>query len=296
MKKILIFGTSILCSLTIFCSSSFAGYIPLSHRYGDINHDGDINAADFLLLRRHILGVSELKDSFSLIAADINADNKINVADYTLIRRAILDYVNIGGATFYGTNGGGGNCSFDPAIPIDGVYYVAAMNTYDYDNSNISGACVEATGPRGTIRVIITDRLPEGNPGDIDFSESVYPLLANPIDGRVPIYWKIVDADVEGPVSYHFKIGSNPYWTAVQVRNHRYPIAKLEYMTSSGSFKEVPRSYFNYFIDESGMGPGPYTFRVTDMYGQTIVDSGINHIENSSVLGASQFPLLPQHK
>ena len=38
------------------------------------------------------------------------------------------------------------------------------------------------------------------------------------------------------------------------------------------------------------MGPGPYSFRVTDSYGNVLTDSGIQHIENGTVNGTSQFP------
>ena len=54
---------------------------------------------------------------------------------------------------------------------------------------------------------------------------------------------------------------------------------------------EVPRTDYNYFVQtDPGMGPGPYQFRVTDSYGNVLVDSGIPHVENGTVSGAGQFP------
>jgi hypothetical protein len=38
------------------------------------------------------------------------------------------------------------------------------------------------------------------------------------------------------------------------------------------------------------MGTGPYTFRVTDSYGNVLVDSGIPLIVNGTINGAAQFP------
>jgi len=38
------------------------------------------------------------------------------------------------------------------------------------------------------------------------------------------------------------------------------------------------------------MGPGPYTFRVTDSYGNLLVDTGLPHVEKGSVNGVGQFP------
>jgi len=38
------------------------------------------------------------------------------------------------------------------------------------------------------------------------------------------------------------------------------------------------------------MGTGPYSFRVTDSYGNRLIDNGIPHVENVSIPGAGQFP------
>ena len=83
-------------------------------------------------------------------------------------------------------------------------------------------------------------------------STKIAPLSA----GRVPITWHEVACNVTGPIDYHFKDGSNPYWTAIQIRNHRYPIAKLEAMTPSGAYKTIGRLDYNYFVDDRGLGPG----------------------------------------
>jgi len=46
-------------------------------------------------------------------------------------------------------------------------------------------------------------------------------------------------------------------------------------------------------VEPAGMGPGPYTFRVTDVYDNVITDTGIPHQEAQEVPGASQFPACP---
>jgi len=38
------------------------------------------------------------------------------------------------------------------------------------------------------------------------------------------------------------------------------------------------------------MGVGPYTFRVTDLYSNTLTDSGIPFIVGGTINGAGQFP------
>ncbi len=190
-----------------------------------------------------------------------------------------------GEGTYYAADGSG-NCSF-PATPAN--LMVAAMNNSDYANSIYCGGYVEVTGPKGTIQVRIVDRCPECAPGDLDLSQSAFALIANVVDGRVPISWRIVTPALSGPIRYQFKDGSNQWWTAVQIRNHRTMIFKVEYLTASG-FKNLERVSYNYFLDPTGMGPGPYTLRVTDIYGNTLTDSGIALVPNGEVPGSGQFP------
>lgn len=192
-----------------------------------------------------------------------------------------------GFATYYIEANGGGNCLFDPT-PND--LLVGAMNSIDYANSDICGATVMVWGPKGSVAVRIVDQCGGCSEGSIDLSPLAFSRIADLPQGIVPIKWKLIAARVQGNIIYHFKDGSNQWWTAVQVRNHRYPIARLEYFTD-GSWRNVRRLSYNYFVESSGMGPGPYTFRVTDLFGHVLVDNGIPHIENGSVPGARQFPL-----
>ncbi len=191
-----------------------------------------------------------------------------------------------GEATYYYATGAG-SCMFDES-PAD--LMVAAMNTYDYNNSAVCGECVELTGPDGIINVRIVDLCPGCQQGDIDLSREAFSLIADTIRGRVPITWSVVPCEATGPIQYHFKDGSNQWWTAVQIRNHRHPILNFEYLASGGIWKPVNRVGYNYFVESGGMGPGPFTFRVTDIYGHVLVDNGIPHIENGTVSGDGQFP------
>lgn len=192
-----------------------------------------------------------------------------------------------GVATYYDATGAGA-CSFD-ASPHD--LMVAAMNAEEYDTAAVCGAYVQVTGPKGTVTVRIVDLCPECKAGHLDLSREAFAQIADLVQGRVTITWRVVSPALSGPVAYHFKDGSNQWWTAVQLRNHRNPIARLEYQTSDGRWVAVPRTAYNYFVQTSpGMGPGPYTFRVTDIYGRSLIDSGIGHVENGTVNGAAQFP------
>jgi expansin (peptidoglycan-binding protein) len=194
-----------------------------------------------------------------------------------------------GEGTYYHATGAG-NCTF-PASPQD--LMVAAMNHTDYANAALCGAFVQVHGPNGSVIVRIVDRCPHCPVGDVDLSQQAFAQIADLSAGRVPITWQLISPPLSDSIVYHFKDGSNQWWTAVQIRNHRNPITKFEYLDGNGNFQTVPRLDYNYFVQASGMGPGPYTFRVTDIFGNTVTDSGIPHTENGDVAGSSQFPPPP---
>jgi expansin (peptidoglycan-binding protein) len=190
-----------------------------------------------------------------------------------------------GKITYYNADGSG-NCGFDPS-PSD--LMVAAMNDVEYAGSQVCGACVSVTGPKGTIVVRIVDRCPECLKGHLDLSKEAFAKLADLALGVVPVTWKFVACNVSGPIRYKFKEGSNPWWSAIQVRNLRYAVTKFE-AKKSGSWVAIPRESYNYFVYASGLGIGPYDLRVTDVLGHVLTDTGIAFKEGQEVPGAAQFP------
>jgi expansin (peptidoglycan-binding protein) len=206
------------------------------------------------------------------------------------VTRPAVNPVHYGEATYYYATGAGA-CSFDPS---PGDLLVAAMNGAEYDDAAWCGAYVHVTGPKGAVTVRMVDLCPGCKAGDLDLSEEAFSLIANLAQGRVPISWQLVSPDLPGPIAYHFNSGSSQWWTAVQIRNHRNPIARLEYRTSDGEWVTVPRTSWNYFVQTGpGMGPGPYNFRVTDSYGNVLTDYGVAHVAGETVSGGSQFPRGP---
>src|SRR5207247_5181521 len=102
---------------------------------------------------------------------------------------------------------------------------------------------------------------PGGAAGRFALSPSASQKMADLVKGRVPISWRIVSPDISGPIRYRFKEGSSQWWTAVQIRNHRNPIAKLEFRDTNGQFVAMERQSYNYFLrpgSDQGLGPGPY--------------------------------------
>lgn len=191
---------------------------------------------------------------------------------------------HMGDGTYYDADGTG-NCGFDKSSDL----MVGAMNHTDYAASAVCGECVTITGPKGDVTIRIVDQCPECQPGDIDLSQEAFAKIADVSAGRVDISWKVVSCGVPGPIQYRFKEGANPYWMAVQIRNSQNAILKVEAM-KNGSYEELSRTDYNYFLDESGLGPGPYAFRVTDVYGHVLEDMAVPFAEAETKPGAAQFP------
>jgi expansin len=196
--------------------------------------------------------------------------------------------IHTGIASFYPATGQG-NCSYVPPAPED--LMVTAMNRFQFDASAICGAYLQVIGPKGSVTVRVVDFCPGCIENQIDLSEEAFDRIGDRSRGYADITWQVVSPALSGPIGYHFLEGTNQWWPALNIRNTRNPIASLEYLNSGGQWVRIPRSELNWFVeDHPKMGAGPYTFRVTDMYGNVLVDSNIKLVANSIQPGAKQFP------
>jgi expansin (peptidoglycan-binding protein) len=195
--------------------------------------------------------------------------------------------VKSGVVTYYDADGSG-SCSFDPS-PAD--LNVAAFDLPEFAGSASCGSCVHVKGPKGEVTVRIVDSCPECEKGHIDLSAQAFAKIGNPVDGHVAVSYQTVACDVTGPIAYHYKDGSSIYWTAIQIRNHRLPIAKLEYK-KNGAYVAMKREDYNYFVDEGGVGEQPtgLAVRVTAADGQVLEDVLTGGVQADTTLqGKAQF-------
>ena len=285
MKRII----SVMLSAAVTIASAAAMNVFSTTVTLDINRDGVVNSSDLVLARMNGVTSEEL----NMISDFVLGDDVSYCMDYTIDESCILEpkgTVHTGEGTFYGGGYEGGCCMLDP---VSRDYWIVAMNYYDYNTAQLAGAYLEVTGELGTIKMLVTDELPEGKKGDLDLYVDAFPLIAPAEKGRVPVSWKIIPLDTaeSAPVSYKYKEGSTQYWCGVQVRNHRYPITRLEYLDENGEFVELPRRNYNYF-ESMDMGAGPFTFRITDIYGHVVVDEDIPLSTDDTVIipGHVQFP------
>ena len=265
-----------------------AGNIPM-----DYNSDGRVDTFDIVAARQSSTDKAELQAvSDFVLGKPVSSSSGGYDSDYTIDESCILEpkgTVHTGEGTFYGGGYEGGHAMLDP---VSRDYWIVAMNHSDYNCAQLAGAYLEVTGELGTINMLVTDELPEGKKGDLDLYTDAFPLIAPVEKGRVPVSWKIVplDSAEDAPVCYKYKEGTTEFWCGVQVRNHRYPITRLEYM-KDGEWVEIERRAYNYF-ESRDMGAGPFDFRITDIYGQVIVDKGIplSTDDTEIIQGHVQFP------
>ncbi|MDQ7904719.1 expansin EXLX1 family cellulose-binding protein [Phytohabitans sp. ZYX-F-186] len=180
--------------------------------------------------------------------------------------------VHRGKATFYDAKGEGGNCSYVSA-PDDSLY--VALGPSEYSAGVACGGYLDVTGPKGKVRVLIMDQCPECEAGHLDLSKEAFAKIANPVDGDVSISYKAApNPTLPGPLSFRIKEGASRYWFAVLVADHGNPLRSVE-VRSGSTWRATQRAEYNYWIYESGLGPGPYTIRLTDVYGQRATATGI---------------------
>ncbi|HTJ38225.1 MAG TPA: expansin EXLX1 family cellulose-binding protein [Dactylosporangium sp.] len=175
-----------------------------------------------------------------------------------------------GQATYYAADGGG-NCSFDKVSePL-----VVALGNAEYKAGAACGGYLDVKGPKGTVRVKVTDRCPECAAGHIDLSKQAFARIGEVSAGIIKVtYSQVTSPPVPGPVTVRVKEGSSRYWLALRFDNTGNPLASAE-LQSGGAWKALGRTDYNYWIAESGAGNGPFTVRVTDTAGRRTTLSGI---------------------
>jgi expansin (peptidoglycan-binding protein) len=181
--------------------------------------------------------------------------------------------VHRGKATFYTLASGGGNCSY-VGPPADGLY--VALSPGEYAAAAACGGYLDVTGPKGKVRAKIVDQCPECPEGHIDLSRGAFARIADPVQGVVPVtYRAAVNPPLPGPLSFRIKEGASPWWFAVLVVDHGNPLRSVEARPAGRGWRKLARTDYNYWLADSGLGPGPYAVRVTDVYGTRATATGI---------------------
>jgi hypothetical protein len=163
---------------------------------------------------------------------------------------------------------GTGNCSY-PSPPAGGLY--VALSPSEYDGAAACGGYVEVSGPDGSVSAEVIDQCPPCASGHIDLSEAAFSRIAPLSTGLVSVtYRSVADPRLPAPVSLLVKEGSSQYWLALLAINTGNPLALVQVETAAGSWLDLERADYNYWLASSGAGPGPFTVRLTDTVGHQI--------------------------
>lgn len=190
-----------------------------------------------------------------------------------------------GKASHYDAGRSGGSCSF-PGPPANKLY--VALGSAQYAGSAACGTYLDVTGPKGTVRVMVLDRCAGCTGNKIDLSRQAFARIADPAKGIVSVrYRAVVDPPLSGPLTFRVKRGASQWWFAVQIGNHGNPVRSVAVRRAGSGWRAAKRQPDNYWVVDGGLGPGPYSIRVTDVYGHQAVAHEIRlaprQVQRSSV-------------
>jgi expansin len=184
--------------------------------------------------------------------------------------------------------------------------YTAALSEKQFKNGLACGTTAIIKNGTKQIQVMVVDLCPvKGNEqwcsGDLPHfdlgGQTAFSQMENPSVGVKEVQIDFIPTPVgDSPVKLRNKDNINAYWYAVQVLNHRYPIAKVEMLDQkteawiTGQQKTDMCSYWIFTFTGSGMTT-PFRLRITDQFGQKIEETGTS-IESSYMWsGTHQFPI-----
>ncbi|HEY8547788.1 MAG TPA: expansin EXLX1 family cellulose-binding protein, partial [Acidimicrobiales bacterium] len=114
-----------------------------------------------------------------------------------------------GTATFTDLTGGGA-CSF-PGEPPDNLH--VGLSTAEFGHAEVCGAYLDVTGPKGTVRVQVTDHCRRCPEGTIDITRKAFARIADVDAGVVPVHYELVrDPAAPGPLAVRVKDGSSAWF------------------------------------------------------------------------------------
>lgn len=71
-------------------SPDYVAPIPFEYPLGDVDADGDVDAADYMMLKRAVLRTFALTPGRGELCADANGDGAVDSLDYMMVKRHVL--------------------------------------------------------------------------------------------------------------------------------------------------------------------------------------------------------------
>lgn len=162
-------------------------------------------------------------------------------------------------------------------------------NSWAADGS-LCDVCIQISTPTGksVVARVVTYGVSQ-RPNDLDLSPAAYAALST---GEYPrtMTWSLVSCPGDGTLMYQYKSGSNPWWTALWVRNARLPVAKLEVKSANHpDWFALARISDGSLQDDGGFGMGPFSLRVTALTGETVSEDFADFTPGAVVTSAQQL-------
>ena len=236
------------------------------------------------------------------------SDSNISYSNPSLSPNLSLGKTYQGRATFYDAAnpaGGIGASGYDN-LSGSALGGITAINNVQWNGSEASGGFLEVSGEKqrkgaAPIIVQIADWLYERADG-LDMSAEAFAKVADPVSGIVNIEYKLVDPGDDFQTPYGHKIGdgivvesisgANPWYGAIRLNNHRYPIESVDMLTEGDGKVSLERKEDNRFVieDKSGIY-GAQDLVVTDIFGQQVTLDNIDITSGNSndIVTGEQF-------
>ncbi|KAK0611050.1 RlpA-like double-psi beta-barrel-protein domain-containing protein-containing protein [Immersiella caudata] len=159
-----------------------------------------------------------------------------------------------GDATFTGNNLNGGTCSFVNYTLPAGVSGVG-IGPPNWANGTKCGACLQVNGPRGSVKVMVTDSCPSCAQNRLNLYEEAFRQIANPNDGIANVEFDIVNCGINSQLWSRMEAYEFVNSFSMQVMNANYPVTALHVSTDGGNrWEATVRRDYNYFERESSGG------------------------------------------
>ncbi|KAG4256842.1 hypothetical protein FPRO03_03852 [Fusarium proliferatum] len=193
-----------------------------------------------------------------------------------------------GSSTFYGGNLAGGNCMFSTYTLPSGILGTA-FSGQKWENAANCGACIEVTGPSGTIKAMIVDKCPECDPGHLDLFPDAFKAVGG-TDGIVKTSYKFVECGITTPLVLHNKEGTSANWFSIQVVNANEPVKSVQVSTDGGStWKSTERKDYNFFENPAGFGKTSVDVKVTSSTGKSVIVKNVGVTAGAQYKASSNF-------
>ena len=261
-------------------------------------------------------GGSSSPNNFDIDGSQFNSpstnDSIISYSNPNLSPKFSLGETYQGRATFYdAANPAGGKVAggYDNLSSGDARAGITAINNIQWNGSEAAGGFLEVSGPNQRegaepITVQIADLLYERADG-LDMSAEAFAKVADPVSGVVNIEYKLVGPGDDFQTPYGYTIGdgivvesisgANPWYGAIRLNNHRYPVESVEMLKEGGGTVPLQRGEDNRFVLTDGSGTyGAQDLLVTDIFGQqvTLDDINITSGDSNDIVTGEQFGMM----